>query len=376
MTSVVNELINKHNMENRIILKEYDALTLILYIDSMNHIIEEIQDTVLRTKIMLPNNKLLTLKEITLVESLLVEQGINVRFPEEALEYATPKVAIREDCLLYILQIPKLYDQNAEVIEIIPLTTNNYIIPEAPKYVIKMQNSWFLTHYPEKTIQKESDLSTMNDDCIHAILKGAVSHCKTIENHDITIKQVSRNKILINNSKQSYIGSNCGPHNRSLTGNYLITFHNCTVVINNKVYAPEEVIDNITYDFQGAFPNLKINWSFTEHYNISTLKNSTEFNREHMELMKLEQSQHKSWIITLAGGLSTTTLTIIGIFLYVCLRRRKLIIKIKNPGRINQKLEDDLSLPPRGVTVDTPPVPAANPIAQHATGCIVSTLRT
>lgn len=210
-----------------------------------------------------------------------------------------------------------------------------------------MQNSWFLTHYPEKTIQKESDLSTMNDDCIHAILKGAVSHCKTIENHDITIKQVSRNKILINNSKQSYIGSNCGPHNRSLTGNYLITFHNCTVVINNKVYAPEEVIDNITYDFQGAFPNLKINWSFTEHYNISTLKNSTEFNREHMELMKLEQSQHKSWIITLAGGLSTTTLTIIGIFLYVCLRRRKLIIKIKNPGRINQKLEDDLSLPPR-----------------------------
>lgn len=28
------------------------------------------------------------------------------------------------------------------------------------------------------------------------------------------------------------------------------------------------------------------------------------------------------------------------------------------------------------VTVDTPPVPAANPIAQHATGCIVSTLRT
>lgn len=361
MTHVVNELISKNNMENKI-LKEYDALMLILYVDNVNHMIEEIQDTVLRTRVSLPNNKLLSLNEITLIESLLVKQGISINFPEEALEYATPKVAIKDDCLLYILQIPKLYDQNAEVIEIIPLIINNSVIPDVPRYVIKMENTWFLTNKPEEPIQKESDLNTINNNCIHAIIKGAVSHCKAIKNYDFSVKKVSVNKILINNGKQSHIGSNCGPHNRTLTGNYLVTFHNCTVVIDDQKYTPEEVIDGKDYDFQGAFSNLQINWTLVEHHNISTFKDFIISNRKHMDLMSLEQSQHKSWILSLAGGLSSTTLTIIGILFYVCLRRRKLIIKIKQPRRDNHKAEDDLSLPPGGVTTEDPPTHTPDPL--------------
>lgn len=353
MTNAINELINKHNIENKILLKEYDALTLLLYIDNMNHVIEEIQDTIIRTKISLPNNKLLTLKEITLIESLLVEQRIPIQFPEEALEYATPKVAARDDLLLYILQIPKLYNQNAEMIELIPLINNNTIIPNVPRYVVKMGNTWFSTKHPDEPIQKEEELDIINDSCIHAILKGTVSHCTVFKTDDHTVKKISSNKILISNSKQSQIGTNCGPHNRTLIGNYLITFNNCTVVIDNQQYPPEEVIDNV-YDFQGTFSNLFITWNVKDHYNISTLNNFTTLNRRHLEFMNLQQNQHKFWILSLVGGLSMTTITIIAMLFYVCLRRRKLIIKIKHPRRNNQKAEDDLPLPPGGVTVGIP----------------------
>ena len=105
MTSTINKLIEQQSITNKIILEEIDALTLILYIDTINDILEEIQDTIIRARISLASNKLLTLKEVFFLDSLLQNQGFELEFPEEALNYAIPKIVIKNDLLLYILEI-------------------------------------------------------------------------------------------------------------------------------------------------------------------------------------------------------------------------------------------------------------------------------
>lgn len=121
MATTVNRLIEQQTMENKILLKEMDAVTLLLFMDTTKSILEDLEDTILRTRIELANSKLLSLKELLTIVTLLNEQGIQTNFPEEALNFAKPKIATRSDLLLYILKIPKVKG-DCEVIQILPLT--------------------------------------------------------------------------------------------------------------------------------------------------------------------------------------------------------------------------------------------------------------
>ena len=160
--------------------------------------------------------------------------------------------------------------------------------------------------------------------------------------------------------------SNCGPENRTLTGNILITFYNCSIKIANETFTATEVIGQMK-DLQGAFHNLRINWNIKEQHNLSTLTNHTLINRKQLDNVKLKQYSHQIWIFSLLGGLSTTTVITITIMIFICLRRKKVVIKIRSPKKpatsileqrnkptkIETKVEDALSLPPGGITVDT-----------------------
>lgn len=49
--ATVNKLIEQQSTENKILLEEMDAITLLLYMDTTNSILEQLEDTILRTKI-------------------------------------------------------------------------------------------------------------------------------------------------------------------------------------------------------------------------------------------------------------------------------------------------------------------------------------
>ncbi|XP_055630596.1 uncharacterized protein LOC129771205 [Toxorhynchites rutilus septentrionalis] len=158
--TTVNRLVEQQSTENKILLEEMDAVMLLLYMDTTNTILEDLEDTILRTRIELANSKLLSLKEILTIETLLNEQGIETQFPEEALNYAQPKIATRGDLLLYILQVPKVKG-NCDVIQIIPLTVQNTVITDLPhsererslqNYKSKQHNS---TRYIPRTIKRQ-----------------------------------------------------------------------------------------------------------------------------------------------------------------------------------------------------------------------------
>lgn len=120
----ITNTINQLTAVNNILSKETDALTLILSLDTMNNILEEIEDAILRARISLSDSKLLTLKEIFIIETIINEQGITTNFPEEALSYAKPKIVSKSDMLLYILEVPKTNGM-CEIIKIIPLIVND-----------------------------------------------------------------------------------------------------------------------------------------------------------------------------------------------------------------------------------------------------------
>lgn len=83
-----------------------DAVTLLSFMDTTKSILEDQEDTILRTRIELANSKLLSLKEILTIEMLLNEQGIKTHFPEETLNFTKAKIATSGDILVYILRIP------------------------------------------------------------------------------------------------------------------------------------------------------------------------------------------------------------------------------------------------------------------------------
>lgn len=325
MMTTVNKIIEQQSTENKILLEEIDAITLLLFMDTTNNILEELEDTILRNRIELANSKLLTLKEILTIETLLNEQGIQTEFPDEALNYAKPKIATRGDLLLYILQIPKVKG-NCEIIRTIPLTVQQSIISDLPPYVIRSGNDLFSTTNPNSIIQNDSFLEPLKNNCSLHVILGRESHCNATFDDTTRIMLIANNKILINNAKEAQMKSNCGPHNRTLQGNFIITFYNCSVQVDDKIFTTEELVSNAT-EIQGAFPNLAINWNIAQHHDIPRIHDQTMNNRMQLEHVKLKQFEHKNLLLATFGGLSTT-LVIIIILTITCIFRKRVVIRI------------------------------------------------
>lgn len=363
ISNTVNQLIAQQNLENKILLEEYEAIKLLLYMDTLNSIITEIQDTILRTRISLPNNKLLTLKEILHIESLLHEQGIKTRYPEQALDYVNPKIATQNDLLLYILEIPELQKSQSEIIQIFPLIVDDTIITNLPTFVVKSNHDIFTTSHPEEYIQRTTYMQLLEDNCTHSMITGIISHCNAMKEINTFTSLISDNSILINNAKSLYMHSSCGPHNRTLSGNFLIKFFNCSITINDQIFTSQEESGS-TKELQGAFPSLIINRTIVEHHDIPTLSILTKENRHQLEFINLKQYNHQNWIFGMLGGLSISTVAITGVIIYVCFRKRKFTIKIQQSKSRNKrqkssevtsdnkhnKDEDVLSSPPGGIT--------------------------
>lgn len=379
ITNTINQLIDHHTSLNTILLKEMDAITLLLSLDATNNILEEIEDTILRARISLPNSKLLTLKEIFLIESILNEQGITTDFPEDALNYVKPKIATKNDTLLYILEIPKT-NGDCQIIKVIPLIVNNTVITDTPNYIIKTNKKLFITNQPQKTVQQFYDTQEFSDHCVFPIIMGLESHCYVSRSNQTTIQTLPGSKILINNAKNQYISSNCGPHNRTLSGNFLLHFGRCTIHIGNETFTSEEIISD-TNQLIGIFPGLSINKNIISKHNLSTLTWQTLSNRHRIDHVQLQQFEQRKWFYGVLGGFSTTTFIIITIAI-ICFRRKKVVFTVRYPrsrrkmkpgkhGKTHQLAEDVQSYPPEelreGPSHVTPTTPVSHQPVQQQT---------
>lgn len=371
ITDMVNKAVTSTNSANKIILSEIEMLTAIINIDTINTILEDIQDAIVKTKIGLASNKVVTLKELMMIRDLMANQGVNITLPEEALKYVIPKIAINEETLLFILEVPKLEDEVSITAMIVPLTVCGTIIREYPQHIIKTKQKIFTTINHNSFVQKYAEIKEFEDGCIKPLIMGTKGTCNVTANSETTMHFITEDKLLIDNAKEEMLSSNCGPNNRTLTGNFLITFWNCTITFKNKQFQSFE-IKSEAEEVQGALHNIEITRKLIKTIDLDLIEQQHIQNRKRITHLNIQQENHEFWIWSLSGGVSLSTMGLIAICIYINVRQRitktvnnyanqpnlEVLNKIEDTKYenllvklgIKTKDEDALSIPPGGVT--------------------------
>lgn len=322
LTRAVNKVIeSKH--ENQIILNEIETITTIINIDLINKILEEIQDAILWTKISVANSKILTTQEIHTIRVLLEDQGVYTDLPDEALNLVQPKIAVNHETLLYILRVPKLEREESAILQIHPLNNNNSMIRKYPTHLIKSSHGLFTTTKPDEFIQRSSYISKYSDQCISSLILGKKSYCTTRRENSTEAQLITDNQLLVTNAKSELLKTDCGPDNRILEGNFLITFYNCTVTIRNQQFSSISRIVQPSI-IQGAMYNLIIHHQLEED-DINYLNNKTITNRKMINHVYLKQFTNQLWHWSLFGGLTLSTIITITLAVFALLYYRQTV---------------------------------------------------
>lgn len=309
LTSTINGIV-ENSLANKIILDEVETITTILNIDNINQLLDNIQDAVTLSKSSLVSNKILSLRELNTIRTLLQDQGIAVDYPDEALQFVIPKLALKDDILLYMLNVPQLENTTSNILRIYPLVNNNRILHQYPTHVVKRSNNLYTTSKPEDFVQKSSFLNNLYDKCLNSLINGKQAECVSSEQNNTIQKLITENSILISNAKNQVLQSNCGPDNRTLYGNFLISFANCTIVFNNQYFSNNELTSEADV-IQRAFHNLKINWKWHKNYELEKINNETVINRIKLDHVYLKQNNFNFKLWSLFGGFSLVQITCI-----------------------------------------------------------------
>nr|XP_029712368.1 uncharacterized protein LOC115257126 [Aedes albopictus] len=281
LTITVNQIANSLNSKNKANLDALDAVTTMLNVDVINELLDNIQEAITLSKISISNNKILSTREINIIKSTLQDQGVLIHFPDEALQFVTPKVAVRNGDLLYILNVPQLESTTSTITRIYPLIVDNQIIRSYPSHIIRHGNKLFTTRNPEDFVQKSTFITEFEDDCIQAI--------------------------ILENSHDAVLFSKTKPPN------------NCS-----ETFIDTEVINN-------AFHNSLMEWSLHKPHDIAEISNTAVSNRQKLDHVYLQQDSLHFKLWTTFGGISIST--ILG-FCGICIIIKVIVKNITNgPGR-------------------------------------------
>ena len=315
LTHAIKEITTQASL-NDLVMNDLEIITSILNIDTLNQLLEDIQDAIMLSKLSITSNKILSIREILNVKGLLEEQGVNIHLPDEALQFVTPKFATSPGILLYFMQIPLLDNSTSSIIRIYPIVNQNHTINEYPEYIVKNGNHIFTTQKPNDYVQKYAYLKELNDGCIAPLIIGRKPVCSAVFNNRTIYELISDNTILISNIRNKALESNCGPDNRTLEGNLLIQFANCTIKINNQTFRNEEFTSQPVL-IHNSFYNLNPDWNLKDEPDLGAIHQNTIENRRHLDHVYLEQSKLNFKFWNLFGGVSLTgsTFLIIGIII-------------------------------------------------------------
>ena len=159
LTNAINKVIESKN-RNQIMLDEIEVLSTIIKIDTINKLLENIQEAIMLFKASLASNKILSLKEIYTIRTLLEEQGIAVDLHDEALNLVKPRIAINANTLLYITRVPQLGKEEAQVIRVAALNQDGQIIKHHPDYIIKSRTNFY--SFTAKRVHSTKVISSKN----------------------------------------------------------------------------------------------------------------------------------------------------------------------------------------------------------------------
>lgn len=303
------------------LLKEMEVVKLIININHVNEIVLNIQDAILETKVSVVNGRILAPEEIMRIKDLLAQQGLEMEILEEALEFVKPKMVIRDEVLLYIIEVPQL-DKEGTIMLVNSLINDDKKINQYPDFLVQIDKELYTTNTPNNIIMLSNDIKKLEDPCIQPLILGQNSTCTFIVDTDVEIKLIIGGKLLINNGKNMVLSSDCGPENRTLSGNFLITFENCTTKVNGQTFTATTLSTNVK-DVQGIFYNTKMTKEILNLHSISGLRQETINNINKIEELHDQLKTHKIWLWSYMGKSSFIILVLIIIIIIILYKRKK-----------------------------------------------------
>lgn len=316
LTQAVNEIAGSLNKEKDR-LDTLEAITTMLNINVIIELLDNIQEAVTLTKISVTNNKVLSTREVNVIKTTLQDQGVEISYPDEALQFVTPKIAVKNGDLLYILHVPQLENYTSSVVRIYPLIIDNQIIKFYPNHIIRHGSQLYTTDRPGDFVQKSSDIKEIIDECIRHIIFGKQSRCISIFKNDTTQQLVDENTIIVSNAKNHVLETNCGPDDRTITGNFIIKFVNCTISFNGQTFQSSETTVNTEF-LPGAFHNTLIHWNQQNPLDIEEISNVAIINRQKLDHVYLRQNSLHFKLWTTFGGFSVSTTLCLIIIILLC----------------------------------------------------------
>lgn len=193
------------------------------------------------------NSFILSEKEIEEAKIFLESESFPYNNLEEALSFASIKIASNENDIIYIANLPSIDKVICEKSVIKPIKKNNTIIKMNYENIIQCNNFTFAIK--DKCIElnklcicdKKNLIDLSETKCIPNLLTSQKHECTIVNNHHVpSVEELYEGTILLNNFKGSVNVE--GYETYALSGTYLIQFHNETLTIKNKTYTSKESV--------------------------------------------------------------------------------------------------------------------------------------
>lgn len=252
--SAINNITRNLNSLNQLNSLTLDKLNLdlqllkvIFQLERLENQINQIQDSIIFSKLNVVNHHLLTSEETILISNYLKSQDISFSSLDQALEFTQINIAFQEGTLIYAINLPELTHEKFATLRVEPLAVHEKRIKLLGKVFMFNENTIYVQKKECRKVDKlwickQEDLQEMkNDNCLHTIIKGLPSSCYyTQSSNKPKIVQMTPDVVLAMNVDTTFEAS-CNPVNRSLKGTYLITFTNCSVHLGHEEFRNDQL---------------------------------------------------------------------------------------------------------------------------------------
>lgn len=328
--NLINEITKNLKVLDKISLDNIEKISLdltlvniIFQLENLENQINQIQNSIIFSKVNLVNHHLLSKDEILLISNYLQEQNVSFNSLDQALSFTEISIAFQKGILVYTIKLPKLTPEVFKMLRVEALAIKREKI-RLPGTIFIINDHQVFTQIGECQIVNEIHIckernlrEILGDECLQPILKGLPGSCHYTEaSNNPKIIQMSSDVVLAMNVNTNLVNT-CKVANRSLKGTYLIKFQECSISLGHETFY-NDLLATVNQVLMPPTNGVNITKkSLIKEANLDALHESHILNLEKLERLGKNTSIMQHSLVVTA---SIILLSIIIIF--VCLRLR------------------------------------------------------
>lgn len=361
---ILENFLNKYQMAlSNKVRSEQDTIQYMQYIyqtnfniDTLKSHLQDIAESIQLAKLNIISKQILNPLELTYIFNNLEKNNITTTSFEEVYSLLELQAYYNHSKIIFNIKMPIPSQEIFSLHHLIPLPINKTHTIHLPKPYVLLSNLFMQyldkpclmineVYYCKKTNLKKIS----NDDCIPNLVKNHQATCELEEQQWQTqIMQPEDHFIVLIDVPNTKLKTTCGIDQKIISGNSLIHYENCDIIINNIQYSSKphifwdkiEIIPSSFIEINGTKTLEKLSLHKLEKYNMK--------NQKTIDILNL-RTEHQSSIF-----LGSTTLIIIVIVIII-------VTYLKQHTFIHTEPMTQLQLPSlslRGEELRTPQHPA------------------